>query len=314
MTLQPRRISRDLLAGFLAIFCVLTSAILTQFVGADLRVLFAVTGAAFYFAGLSRGNSVPQNVWLKGLLVSSPGLLGTAALIMNDGLHRLQIPVAVSCTAILLTISGIQTRRLWNAARMKSWLLGSSSFLGLALFVFALVPDLVVFSSLKKVDRPAPQFSMSLSDGSVLKSSDLQGRVVVLAFWATWCLPCRWELPELESVQTRLQQNPDVMFWAVDADWDGESVQKARAFLQREKLTLLWAFDSGGTAQALGVDSLPTVVLLDRQGRVRMTHYGYDASEHMDAVIIKAVENLLGHPLPPAAAPPANPAKNAQAS
>lgn len=308
--MQPRRISRDLLAGFLAILCVLASAILTQFVGSDLRVLFAVTGAAFYFAGLSRGNSTPQNVWMKGLLVSSPGLLGTAALIMNDGLHRLQIPVAVSCTAILLTVSGVQARRLWNATRGKSWLLGTFSFLGLAVFVFTIVPDLVVFSSLKRVDRLAPQFSMSLADGSVLKSSDLQGRVVVLAFWATWCLPCRWELPELESVQARLHQNPDVILWAVDADWGGESLQKAGAFLKREKLTLPWAFDSGGTAQALGVDSLPTVVLLDRQGHVRMRHYGYDASEHMDAVIVKAIEDLLSHPLPPTAAPLPTPAKN----
>lgn len=310
----PRRISRDLLAGFLAIFSVLASAILTQFVGSDLRVLFAVTGAAFYLAGLSRGNSAPQNSWAKGLLVSSPGLLGTAALIMNDGLHRLQIPAAVSCTAILLTISGVQTRRFWKSARVKSWLLGSSSFLGLAVVVFALVPALVVFSSLKKVDRPVPNFTLSFADGTTLNSSDLHGRVVVLAFWATWCLPCRWELPELESVHTRLQQYPDVALWAVDADWGGESPQKARAFLKREKLNVPWAFDSGGSALALGVDSLPTVILLDRQGHVRMTHYGYDSSEHMDAVIIKAIENLLGHPLPPAEAPMPAPANKPQAS
>lgn len=312
--MQPRRTLRDLLAGFLAIFCVLASAIFTQFVGADLRVLFTITAAAFYFAGLWRGNSAPQNVWLKGLLVSSPGLLGTAALIMNDGLHRLQIPAAVSCASILLTISGVQTRRFWNASRVKSWSLASTSFLGLAVFVLALLPSLVVFSSLKKVDRMAPHFTLSLADGSTVKSSDLQGRIVVLAFWATWCLPCRWELPELESVQTRLQQNPDVMLWAVDADWGGESLQKAGAFVKREKLILPWAFDSGGAAHALGVDSLPTVVLLDRQGHVRMTHYGYDASEHMDAVIVKAIEDLLGHPLPPTAVPLPTPAKNPQAS
>lgn len=307
---KPRSIPRDLLAGFVAIVFVVGTAIRAQFVGADLRILFIVTAAAFYFAGLWRGNSAPRNVLPKGLLVSSPGLLGTAALIMNDGLHRLAIPVAVSCTAILLTISGVQTRRFWNASRVKSWFLGSTTFLGLALFVFTIVPDLVVFSSLKRVDRLAPQFSMSLADGSVLKSSDFQGRIVVLAFWATWCLPCRWELPELESVQTRLQQNTDVMLWAVDADWGGESLQKAGAFFKREKLTLPWAFDSGGTAQALGVDSLPTVVLLDRQGHVRMAHYGFDASEHIDAVIVKAIEDLLGHPLPPTAVPLPTPAKN----
>lgn len=293
---QARSIPRDLLAGFLAICGVLVTSIYTQFVGSDLRLLFAVTGVAFFLAGLARGHAAPVNAWLKGLLVSCPGLIGTAALIMNDGLHRFQIPAAVTSIAILLTTLGVQTRRFWYSARSKSWLLSTSSIVALALFVIFLVPALAVFSSLKKTDRPIASFTVSAPDGSIVGSQDLRGRVVVIAFWATWCLPCHWELPELEAAYRRFEHNQEVIFWAVDVDWGGETPEKAKRFWARKKFALTWAFDHGGAARALGVDSLPTVVLLDREGHVRMTHYGYDASEHVDALIANEIQQLLRRP------------------
>lgn len=290
---KPRSIPRDLLAGFVAIVFVVGTAIRAQFVGSDLRVLFAITGTAFFLAGLVRGLTAPQNPWIKAFVASSPGLLGTAALIMNDGLHRVQIPIAISLTAILLTFLGIQSRRLWHAARIKGILTGIFSTGALAGLSFFLVPTLVVYSSLKSVNKMVREFSLSASDGNVIKSGDLRGRVAILAFWATWCLPCHWELPELETASRTFNNNPQVAFWAVDADWGEESPEKARVFLAKRKLAIPWAFDSGGAARALGVDSLPTVVLMDAQGRVRMTHYGYDASEHLDTVITRAVQDIL---------------------
>ena len=128
-----------------------------------------------------------------------------------------------------------------------------------------------------------------------MRSSDLRGHVVVLAFWATWCLPCYWELPELEPVYRRYRSNPEVVFLVVDADWGGETAEKAKAFLARKKLDLPGAYDNGGAARALGVDSLPTVVMIDQEGHVRMTHYGYDASEHVGSVVSRSIEELLGH-------------------
>ncbi|MBZ5639585.1 MAG: redoxin domain-containing protein [Acidobacteriia bacterium] len=290
---KPRSVPRDLLAGFLAIVLVLASAVLTRFAGSDLRVLIAVTGSAFYFAGLARGLSAPLAPWIKAVLVSSPGLLGTAALIMNDGLHRLGIPVAVSLTAILLTLAGVRTRRLWGPARRSSVLLAGATAIALAGWVIAVVPTLVIHSSLIETDRPVAEFSVSDSEGRVVKSSDLKGRVVVLAFWATWCLPCRWELPEVQSVYDTFKQNRDVTLLAVDVDWGGETRERSRRFFSERKWTLPWAFDNGGAARSLGVDSLPTVVLLDKEGRIRTAHYGYDASEHLDRVVVKAVEELL---------------------
>jgi predicted transcriptional regulator len=84
-----------------------------------------------------------------------------------------------------------------------------------------------------------------------------------------------------------------VAFWAIDASWSGETPEKARRFLASKKWAVPWAFDNGGADRALGVDSLPTVALLDKHGRVRWMHYGYDASEHVDDLISKRVEELL---------------------
>jgi len=283
----------DIFAGFTAICVVLASAISIRAVGSDLRLLFAITGTAFFFAGLARGRNVVHNIWSHGLLVSCPGVLGTAALIMNDGFNRLLIPIALAVAAILLTILGIQARRLWTTSRNKSWTLCVASFSALALVVFVMVPRLSSLASLKRLHGSVPSFALSALDGSPVKSSDLRGHVVVLAFWTTWCLPCQWELPELERLYRRFQNNPEVTFWAVDMDWGGETVAKAKSFLERKQLKMPAAFDSGGAARALGVESLPTMIILDQQGQVRITHYGYDASEHLETVVSKAIESLL---------------------
>jgi thiol-disulfide isomerase/thioredoxin len=290
---RPMSIRRDLLAGFTAIVFVLASAIFLQFVGSDLRVVFAVTGTAFYFAGLARGLSAPSHPWVKAILVSSPGLLGTAALIMNDGFHRFQIPVAVTLTAILLTRAGVTTRRLWTPSPSASVCLGSAAAAALALLVIVVVPTLVIRASLKEIDRPVSAFSYSDSSGRIIRSDTLKGQVVVLGFWAAWCLPCQWELPEIQSVYDAFRQNRNVTIVAVDVDWGGETPNRAQRLFTQKKWTLPWAFDNGGAAQALGVNSLPTVIVLDQEGRVRMAHYGYDASEHVDHLVSKAVFELL---------------------
>jgi thiol-disulfide isomerase/thioredoxin len=289
---KPRLL--DILSGFTAICIVLASAILIRAVGSDLRTLFVVTGTAFFFAGVARGQSVIHGIWSHGILVSCPGLLGTAALIMNDGFHRLWIPIALAVFAILVTVSGIQTRRNWTPAREKSWLLGAVSFGAIVVVAFVAVPALSTYASLKRLDRAMPSFTLSAFDGSTVKSSDMQGHVVVLAFWATWCLPCHWELPELELVYRQYQRDPDVIFLAVDADMGEETAEKGKSFFAREKLTLPGAFDSGGAGRALRVESLPTVVLIDQQGHVRTALYGYDASEHIETIVSRNIERLLG--------------------
>ena len=288
----PRRVLLDLAAGLVAILAVVGVSVRSAFVGSDLRVLFAVNAAAFYVAGIARGRERWSNIWLRGLLVSCPGLLGTAALIVNDGLHRLAILVAITLTAILFTVAGLQTRRLSRRARIA---FGTLCLCALAAEV-ALVDKLVVGASLHRLNRAAPTFTLSTFSGDSVRSADLRGRVVVMAFWASWCMPCRREMPELESAAARLRGDSSVVFLAVDAGWGGETRERGRRFLARRPVSLPAAFDSGSAAAALRVHALPTVVFIDRGGRVRFEHCGFDRSERLDDVIVRTARTLQGEP------------------
>lgn len=300
MTLEKnsRWVLRDLLAGLLAILAVVGVSIRASFVGADLRALFAINGAAFYLAGVARGGERHLRLWLRGLLVSCPGLLGTAALIMNDGLHRWPIPLAVTLSAIAFTTAGLATRGAWREGRGRALGLSALCAAALALEV-ACVPSLSVRASLHRLERPAAEFAFRRLEGGDVRSADLRGKVVVLAFWASWCLPCRWEMPELEAASRRMQGDSAVVFLAVDAGWGGESLERGRRYLARKGWRLPAVFDSAGMgAAALRVHALPTIVLLDRHGRPRFEHNGFDRSERVGDLLVARARALEGEPGP----------------
>ncbi len=295
--IQP--VFSDIAAGLGAIVFVVGTSIRASFVASDLRVLFAVSAVAFFGAGLLRGGAGRARVgpgrtnpWLQGLVVSTPGLLGTGALIMNDGLHRLPIPIGISLLSIAFAIAGVQTRRWWHESRTPSLALAAASALALIVGVPIGVPRLAVLASTKHVDFILPAFTLAAFDGGPIRSAELRGRVVVLAFWASWCLPCRWELPEVDAVSSRFAGDSLVRFIAAEVNWGGETPARGIEFLARHGLSLPAAFDSGGASRSLHVHALPTVVLAGRDGRVRMVHYGYDKSERFGDELERVVRAL----------------------
>jgi thiol-disulfide isomerase/thioredoxin len=293
-------VGRDLVAGLVAILAVVGTAILVQFVGSDLRALFAVSGIAFYLAGFARPGLPRVPAWRQGLIVSLPGLLGDVALIVNNGLRRLDIPAAITLTSIVSAIAGVMTRRAVSGARGRAIGLASLFAIALASWVAIGLPRFLTHMAFRWSTRAAPSLRFTSLDGAPVQIPDPQGRVVVLAFWTTWCLPCRWELPEIEQVHDRFATDSRVVLWAVDVGWGPESPQRARRFLERQALAIPAAFDSGFTAQALGVHALPSIALVDGQGRLRMTHSGYDRSENMPRALTAAITRVL-------AETPANP-------
>jgi thiol-disulfide isomerase/thioredoxin len=298
-----RRILLDLGAGFVAIVAVVGISVRAAFVGSDLRALFGVTALAFCVAGIARGHEPWRSIWARGLLVSCPGLLGTAALIVNDGLHRLAIPIGVSLTAILFTVAGLATRREWSRSRPRALALAAICLCALALEITQ-VHGLVVRASLHPVDRAVPAFRVTTFGGDTWRSVDARGKVVVLAFWASWCLPCRWEMPELASAFARVRGDSAVVVLAIDAGWGGETPDRGRRQLARMSADLPAAFDDGSAAATLRVHALPTIVFIDRAGRVRYEHYGFDRSERLDDVIVSTIRRLQRDRSSPGAAGP----------
>jgi len=120
------------------------------------------------------------------------------------------------------------------------------------------------------VGRAAPDFEWLAPDGKTVRLSGLRGATVVVNFWATWCEPCRVEMPELERAA---RADRSVRVLAVDLD---ESGDKIRAFFDRLALeTMTPLLDVGSqTARRFGVVSLPTTFFIGPDGIVRHIEIG----------------------------------------
>jgi thiol-disulfide isomerase/thioredoxin len=126
-----------------------------------------------------------------------------------------------------------------------------------------------------RISAVAPDFEWVGPDGALVRLSDYRGRVVVVNFWATWCEPCREEMPALQRVAV---SEPEVVFLAVDLQ---ESGDRARSFLDQlalDRLQLVLDTD-GATTRRFGVLTLPSTFFIDRDGVIRHLEIGGPLSE-----------------------------------
>lgn len=128
-----------------------------------------------------------------------------------------------------------------------------------------------------------------LSGGSGrMALADLKGKVVLMTFWASWCGPCRMEVPALEKPWKELRDT-DAVVLGISID-DNEPA--ARSFLSMFPVTYPMLLDAGGrtVADTWGVSSIPATIVIDKQGVVRKRHLGY--SPTMLANTVKFVREL----------------------
>ena len=131
-------------------------------------------------------------------------------------------------------------------------------------------PEMIPLEDASIVGRTAPDFSLPLSTGGVFTLKEKRGKPVVLAFWASWCSPCRHELPDLEQW---INSGADVELATINVD---RTQSAARRFLSTIQFSQPIAWDP--KAQVMGsyqVLSMPTIVLIDGQGTVEWVKVGY---------------------------------------
>lgn len=159
---------------------------------------------------------------------------------------------------------------------------------------FTAPPDAVA-ATLKVGDMPPPKL------GWHVKLSDYRGKIVIVTFWASWCSPCRKELPVLGSIQQQATRDKLVVF-AVDWREDEQRFWQIKsAFAQhRVDLTLL-SDDSGYIGHQYDVDAIPHMVIIGRDGRITAIHIGYGESEIPN--LVKEINSLLAQSVTPAELP-----------
>lgn len=171
--------------------------------------------------------------------------------------------------------------------------------LAVTVVAYRTVPDWLDRRAFQTVDEALPPFSVQTLGGPILTSEELRGRVVVVAFWATWCLPCQAELPKLQAVSKRYRNNPKVSILAVDSGTEGDTTSKVQSYLLRRRLDLPVLIDSidgsapGLAAKSFGVPSLPALYIVDTTGRLRSIHLGYEASEDLETSLSRQIDRLL---------------------
>ncbi|MDW7648287.1 MAG: TlpA disulfide reductase family protein [Nitrospiraceae bacterium] len=123
-----------------------------------------------------------------------------------------------------------------------------------------------------RLGEPAPNFQLRDLNGRQVVLSELRGKVVLLNFWATWCGPCRVEMPAMEKLYRAFSRN-DFEILAVSTDAQGVSV--TRPFQQENRLTFPILHDADyRVGLTYGARSLPMTFMVDRQGIVRHQVFG----------------------------------------
>ncbi len=114
-------------------------------------------------------------------------------------------------------------------------------------------------------------FTLMDIEGKQVRLKDFKGKVVLLEFWATWCPPCRLSVPELQELHERME-GEDFKIIAITVD---DSLQRVRRFVREKGVTYTVVMDDKGVDDAYGVYSIPTTILLDKEGNVALTQKGY---------------------------------------
>lgn len=164
---------------------------------------------------------------------------------------------------------------------------------GLLIFVaIRLGPQVGALVGVARDQGRAPAYALVTMSGDTVQSVDLAGKVVVVNFWATWCIPCRLEMPSLQALHER-HRGDDVVVLGFATDVGGE--QAIRTFLADRGITYPVGRATQAHRQAFGgIPGIPTTFLVDRQGNVRHKVVGYFAPPALNA----AVNRLLAEPSP----------------
>lgn len=172
---------------------------------------------------------------------------------------------------------------------MKFKLINSFTSLALAVFVLlALTVSTASEAAAPVKNQPASDFTLKSRDGDNRRLSEERGNIVIVNFWASWCGPCREELPAFEEMY---QEYADLGVTILGVNVDDDS-SKADVLLNDIDITFPVLYDPNGEVSELyDVSAMPTTVMIDRDGNTRLIHKGYKSGDEKSYE--KAIKLLL---------------------
>lgn len=140
-------------------------------------------------------------------------------------------------------------------------------FLGVVISCASITPAVAA-----SISGPAPDFTLKSLDGKNLKLSEMRGKVVLINFWASWCGPCRQEMPLLNSLHNKYEP---LGFTVIGVNVE-ERTENARDFIKNTPVDFPILLDNENRVSKLyKVVAMPTTVVVDRDGNMRFLHHGY---------------------------------------
>lgn len=240
------------------------------------------------------GLAATSGGWKSGLLLSSFYSAGLAMPFLVAGMfvniflnfyakfrkHLHKVEVVSGIVLILIGALVMTNRVTWLASsRMVAWIPNAESLLESRVKTKPNAQTAAPARSDNAKYEPAPDVQFQTLDGKPFRITDLRGRVVLLNFWATWCVPCKSEIPTLNAMQRELEPKG---LQVVGASWS-DSADGIRSY-QKDVQKFDYEVVTGGE-DLVGNMPLPITYIIDREGRVRQKILGARDREGWEAVV-----------------------------
>lgn len=153
-------------------------------------------------------------------------------------------------------------------------------------------PQLSALTGIGPVLGSAPEFTLTTLDGRQVTSASLAGKVVVVNFWATWCTPCRIEIPSLQKLHER-RADEGVVVLGIATDAQGSAV--VAPYLAERGVSYPVGMATSELRRAFGgISALPTTFIIDRDGMIRHRVFGLFAPPAMSAGVRRLLREDAG--------------------
>jgi cytochrome c biogenesis protein CcmG/thiol:disulfide interchange protein DsbE len=137
--------------------------------------------------------------------------------------------------------------------------------------------------------KAAPEFTLKDADGRTVTLADYKGKVILLNFWATWCGPCKIEIPWFIDFE---QKYKDRGFAVLGVSMDEEGWEIVKPYIEKNKLNYRVLMGNDGVATLYGgVESLPTTFVIDHEGRITSTHIGLVSKSDYENEIVHLLDS-----------------------